>query len=68
MKDVTNALAQSSTCSICGTRMWPAEQLKAHVLRHQLRDLVYAGELAKVQKTFRSMRFPGDKRDRKAQG
>ena len=65
MMESAEPLAVFVTCHWCGTRMWPAEQLEAHILRHELRRLVYLGELADVQRRFRYMRFPGDKREKR---
>lgn len=56
MTTIAEALAESVTCPWCGGKMWPAAQLEAHMLRHELKQIRYLHLLGEVQTSFRRMR------------
>lgn len=46
----------AAVCHRCGTKIFPAELLEAHMDRHQLKDLYLEGELKKLQFAMARMR------------
>jgi hypothetical protein len=46
----------AAVCHRCGTKIYPAEQLDAHMDRHQLKDLYLEGELKRLQYAMGRMR------------
>jgi len=46
----------AAVCQRCGTKIFPAELLEAHMDRHQLKDLYLEGELKKLQFAMARMR------------
>ena len=44
-----DATYHAAVCHRCGTKIYPAEHLEAHLDRHQLKDLYLEGELKKLQ-------------------
>jgi hypothetical protein len=45
-------------CAKCGTKIYPAALLDAHVVRHKKRDRWFNDDLRKLQHTFWHMRDP----------
>jgi len=46
----------AAVCKRCGTKIFPAGLLEAHMDRHQLKDLYLEGELKKLQFAMARMR------------
>jgi hypothetical protein len=46
----------AAVCQRCGTKIFPADLLEAHMDRHQLKDLYLEGELKKLQFAMARMR------------
>jgi hypothetical protein len=46
----------AAVCHRCGTKIYPAAELEAHLDRHQLKDLYLEGELKKLQFAMARMR------------
>jgi hypothetical protein len=46
----------AAVCQRCGTKIYPAAQLDAHMDRHQLKDLYLEGELKRLQYAMGRMR------------
>lgn len=46
----------AAVCHRCGTKIFPASLLEAHMDRHQLKDLYLEGELKKLQFAMARMR------------
>lgn len=51
-----NSTYQAAVCRRCGTKIFPAELLDAHLDRHQIKDLYLEGELKKLQFAMARMR------------
>ncbi len=51
-----DATYHAAVCHRCGTKIYPAAQLEAHLDRHQLKDLYLEGELKKLQFAMARMR------------
>ncbi|MBI1994995.1 MAG: hypothetical protein HYU31_13120 [Deltaproteobacteria bacterium] len=51
-----NAIYPAAICHRCGTKIYPASLLEAHLDRHQLKDLYLEGELKKLQYSMGRMR------------
>jgi hypothetical protein len=51
-----DATYHAAVCHRCGTKIYPAEHLEAHLDRHQLKDLYLEGELKKLQFAMARMR------------
>ena len=51
-----DATYHAAVCQRCGTKIYPAEQLEAHLDRHQLKDLYLKGELKRLQYALGRMR------------
>jgi len=51
-----NATYPAAVCQRCGTKIYPAAALEAHLDRHQLKDLYLEGELKKLQYAMGRMR------------
>jgi len=47
---------RAAKCKKCGTKIYPASLLDAHVERHQQRERWFNDELRKLQHTFSHMR------------
>ena len=47
---------RAAKCEKCGTKIYPASLLEAHVLRHEQRDRWFSEELRKLKHTFSHMR------------
>jgi hypothetical protein len=47
---------RAAKCAKCGTKIYPASLLDAHVVRHKKRDRRFNDELKKLQQTFSHMR------------
>jgi hypothetical protein len=50
------ATYHAAVCQRCGTKIYPAEHLDAHMDRHQLKDLYLEGELKRLQYAMGRMR------------
>jgi len=50
------AIYPAAICHRCGTKIYPASSLEAHLDRHQLKDLYLEGELKKLQYSMGRMR------------
>ncbi len=46
----------AAVCQRCGTKIYPAALLDAHLDRHQLKDLYLEGELKRLQYAMGRMR------------
>lgn len=46
----------AAVCHRCGTKIYPAASLDAHLDRHQLKDLYLEGELKRLQYAMGRMR------------
>jgi hypothetical protein len=53
---INDATYHAAICHRCGTKIYPAEQLDAHMDRHQLKDLYLEGELKRLQYAMGRMR------------
>ena len=51
-----NSTYNAALCHRCGTKIFPAELLDAHLDRHQIKDLYLEGELKKLQFAMARMR------------
>jgi hypothetical protein len=51
-----DATYHAAVCHRCGTKIYPAAELEAHLDRHQLKDLYLEGELKKLQFAMARMR------------
>lgn len=51
-----NTMYHAAICHRCGTKLYPADQLEAHLDRHQLKDLYLEGELRRLQYAMARMR------------
>lgn len=51
-----NGIYPAVICERCGTKIFPAASLEAHLDRHQLKDLYLEGELKKLQYAMGRMR------------
>jgi hypothetical protein len=51
-----NSTYNAALCQRCGTKIFPAELLDAHLDRHQIKDLYLEGELKKLQFAMARMR------------
>jgi hypothetical protein len=51
-----NATYHAAVCQRCGTKIYPAGLLDAHMDRHQLKDLYIEGELKRLQYAMGRMR------------
>lgn len=51
MTTPTEALSLALTCpwTGCGCRIWPPEQMDEHLALHDLKFMVYSGDLKKLQ-------------------
>ena len=47
---------RAAKCAKCGTKIYPASLLDAHVVHHKKRDRRFNDELRKLQHTFWHMR------------
>jgi uncharacterized OB-fold protein len=47
---------RAAKCEKCGTKIYPASLLDAHVVRHEQRDRWFSDELRKLKHTFSHMR------------
>ena len=46
----------AAVCQRCGTKIYPAGELDAHMDRHQIKDLYLEGELKRLQYAMGRMR------------
>lgn len=53
---VENQTYRAAMCPRCGTKIYPANVLQAHLERHRRRDLVLEEELRKLQLVMCRMR------------
>lgn len=51
-----DATYHAAVCHRCGTKIYPVEQLEAHMDRHQIKDLYLEGELKRLQYAMGRMR------------
>lgn len=51
-----NGIYEAAVCHRCGTKIYPAQSLEAHLDRHQLKDLYLEGELKRLQYAMGRMR------------
>jgi hypothetical protein len=51
-----NSTYHAAVCHRCGTKIFPADLLDAHLDRHQIKDLYLEGELKKLQFAMSRMR------------
>ncbi|MBM4264093.1 MAG: hypothetical protein FJ145_22060 [Deltaproteobacteria bacterium] len=51
-----NEIFAAAVCHRCGTKIYPAHSLEAHLDRHQLKDLYLEGELKRLQYAMGRMR------------
>jgi hypothetical protein len=51
-----DAIYEAAVCRRCGTKIYPAEHLEAHMDRHQIKDLYLEGELKRLQYAMGRMR------------
>ncbi len=51
-----NNVFNAALCHRCGTKIYPANQIDAHLDRHQLKDMFLEGELKKLQYSMGRMR------------
>ncbi len=51
-----NNVFSAALCHRCGTKIYPANQIDAHLDRHQLKDMFLEGELKKLQYSMGRMR------------
>lgn len=51
-----NETYPAAVCPRCGTKIYPATLLEAHMDRHQLKDLYLEGELRRLQYAMGRMR------------
>ena len=51
-----NNLLQAALCHRCGTKIYPASDMEAHMDRHQVKDMFLEGELKKLQYSMNRMR------------
>jgi hypothetical protein len=51
-----NNIFLASLCHRCGTKIYPAGQMEAHLDRHVIKDMYLEGELKKLQYSLGRMR------------
>jgi hypothetical protein len=51
-----NGIYPAAICHRCGTKIYPAQSLEAHLDRHQIKDLYLEGELKRLQYAMGRMR------------
>jgi hypothetical protein len=51
-----NNVFQAAICHRCGTKIYPAQHMEAHLDRHVLKDMFLEGELKKLQYAMGRMR------------
>jgi len=51
-----NYVFHAALCHRCGTKIYPASQMEAHLDRHQVKDMFLEGELKKLQYSMGRMR------------
>jgi hypothetical protein len=51
-----NNVFEAALCHRCGTKIYPAQQMEAHLDRHVLKDMFLEGELKKLQYAMGRMR------------
>jgi hypothetical protein len=51
-----NNVFQAALCHRCGTKIYPAQHMEAHLDRHALKDMYLEGELKKLQYAMGRMR------------
>jgi hypothetical protein len=51
-----NNVFQAALCHRCGTKIYPAQQIEAHLDRHVVKDMFLDGELKKLQYAMGRMR------------
>jgi hypothetical protein len=51
-----NNVLHAALCHRCGTKIYPASELEAHLDRHQVKDMFLEGELKKLQYSMNRMR------------
>ena len=54
--NIENNIFQAALCNRCGTKIYPANQIEAHLDRHQVKDMFLEGELKKLQYSMGRMR------------
>jgi hypothetical protein len=54
--NIDNNVLRAALCHRCGTKIYPASELEAHMDRHQLKDMFLEGELKKLQYSMNRMR------------
>jgi len=53
---IDNNTFRAALCHRCGTKIYPASQMEAHLDRHQVKDMFLEGELKKLQYSMNRMR------------
>jgi predicted nucleic-acid-binding Zn-ribbon protein len=53
---IDNNTLHAALCHRCGTKIYPASQMEAHLDRHQVKDMFLEGELKKLQYSMNRMR------------
>jgi predicted nucleic-acid-binding Zn-ribbon protein len=51
-----NNIFDAVLCHRCGTKIYPAQQMEAHLDRHVIKDMFLEGELKKLQYSMGRMR------------
>ena len=51
-----NNIFHAALCHRCGTKIYPAQQMEAHLDRHVIKDMFLEGELKKLQYSMGRMR------------
>jgi hypothetical protein len=51
-----NNVFHAALCHRCGTKIYPAQHMEAHLDRHALKDMYLEGELKKLQYAMGRMR------------
>jgi hypothetical protein len=51
-----NNVLSAALCHRCGTKIYPASHMEAHMDRHQVKDMFLEGELKKLQYSMNRMR------------
>jgi hypothetical protein len=51
-----NNVFHAALCHRCGTKIYPANEIEAHLDRHQVKDMFLEGELKKLQYSMGRMR------------